>query len=387
MSLANCDFGDLGDKIAEGVDKELPLVDELREEVRKLQVKKLGSRPCHSIAPVATDGGENRLSFEPLNLEIIRVVDSNGTDLVQEVVPLSAGESVFERYVDRIAALNRLLEVMGGVAFDELSFLVGHKTSRGEQYEQRETNIRGQLRAFRDIVEWAVVMDLASRDWPTDVLLLRDGLLRSKIFKLSTFPLLDKAFQSVFESQGMSRKHRVYLLGVAKTSAVLSKLSLAMMLEKTFNKDFPCYAEVPKDLEAKCYNFDRTWLETAEDRAEGSAERYQSFGRMHLVKLSPMRTAPILPVDIPVWLPTQDRQMVLEYLAYDAQHSFPVIGYPHSLQKAHDHVTMTGLEMTVLGDIMIHRLLEHFDEGTRERILRLVNLGRGLLKGGVRHGG
>ena len=386
MALANFDFEELRGKIGEAVEKELPLVEELRAEVRQLQVKKLGTRPCRAIAPVATDGGENRLSFEPLHLEIIRVVDSNGTDLVQEVIPLSEDTEVFEQYAARMPVLQKLLEMVG-VPFHALSFLVGRRKPSGSEPEEREPNIRGQLRAFRDIIEWAVVLDLASRDWPTDVLLLRDGLLRSKIFKLATFPLLDRAFEHAFESQGARQRHRVYLLGVAKTSAVLSKLGLAMMLEGTFSKDYPCYAEVPRGLEAKCYNFDRTWLETAEDREDDTTKRYQSFGRLHLVKLSPMRTAPIFPVDIPVWLPAKDRQAVLEYLAYDAFDTFPVIGYPHSLQKAHEYATMTGLEMTVLGDMMIDHVLGHFPPGPAEKIIRQVNLGRGLLKGGARHGG
>jgi len=90
MSLADFSFDELSHKMGEAVKEEICLVAALREAVRKLQVKKLGERPCRTIAPVATDAGENRLSFEPLNIEIIRVVDSNGTNLVQSVIPLSA---------------------------------------------------------------------------------------------------------------------------------------------------------------------------------------------------------------------------------------------------------------------------------------------------------
>jgi len=387
MTLANIDFGELNSKVGNAVEHELPLINELRKEVRQLKVKKLGERPCRSIAPVATDGGENRLSFEPLNLEIIRVVDSNGTDLVQEVIPLSQESDVFLSYVDKIPPLKKMLEMMNGISFNDISFLIGRRRNDKSEGSERVPDIRGQLRAFRDIVEWAVLLDLASRDWPTDVLLLRDGLLRTKILKLTTFPLLDDAFRRVFEKQGTESKHRVYLLGVAKTSAVLSKISLALMLEGTFQKDYPCYAEVPKTLEARCYNFDRTWLDTAEDRGDTTQRRYQSFGRLHLVKLSSKRESPIFPVDVPIWLPVRDRQTILEYLVHDSNATFPIVGYPNSLQKAHEFAVMTGLEMSVLGDMMISKLLNNTPDELKEKVLRHVNLGRGLIKGGSRYGG
>jgi hypothetical protein len=390
MALMDAGFDELNEKIKEAVEKEAPLIDELRKAVRSLEIRKLGSRPCRTIAPVATDGGENRLSFEPLNLEIIRVVDSNGTDLVQEVIPLSEPESIFESYVDQLPVLRNLLDALGGIEFGQLSYLVGRKVSGFDDAAESPPDIRGKLRAFRDILEWAVLLDLASRDWPTDVLLLRDGLLRTKVLRLTTFPRLDRAFRRAFDDQSRSTKHRVYLLGVAKTSSVLSKLSLAMTLEGVFEREYRCYAEVPRELEEKCYNYDRTWLDTAEDRSGNAPERYQSFGRLHLVKLAPARMAPVFPVDVPVWLMGQQpqmRQTVLEYLAHDAQETFPIIGYPNSLQRAHDFAVLTGLEMTVLGDMMLQSLLARAAPELKERLLRHVNLNRGLAKGGSRNAG
>lgn len=383
MALAEVAYNELKIMMSEAVEKEAAQIEELRREVRKLTVRKLDYRPCKTIAPLATDGGENRLTFEPLNLEIIRVVDSEGQDLVQEVIAISEDDSVFREISERLPVMQGLFESLD-IEFEALSYLLGSKKS---QDVERVSDNRGRVRAFRDILEWAVLLDLASKDWPVDVLLLRDGLLRTKTLKRETFPKMDSAFRSVFEGQMASKSRRVFLLGVAKTSAVLSKLSLAMLLERTFDRDYPCYAEVPLDLEAKCYNFDRTWLETASDEASNGRQLYQSFGRLHLLKLGYSPDAPILPVDVPVWLPRNRKQEVLEYLVNDAMDTFPVLGYPSALQRAHDHAVLTGLEMTVLGDLMTDALQNLVDVSLRERIVRHVHLGRGLVKGGGRRSG
>lgn len=383
MALAEASYGELKRKMIEAVEVEARQIEELRREVRKLTVRKLGYRPCKTIAPLATDGGENRLTFEPLNLEIIRVVDSEGQELVQEIIAISEDDSVFREITNRSQIMQHFLTALG-VGFEDLSYLLGHKKS---QDIQKVTDNRGRVRAFRDIIEWAVLLEIASKDWPVDVLLLRDGLLRTKSLKRETFPKLDQAFQEVFNKQQGSGKRKVFLLGVAKTSAVLSKLGLAMILEGIFDRDYSCYAEVPKDLEAKCYNFDKTWLETASEEISMSNQRYQSFGRLHLVKLGASPDSPILPVDIPVWLPLNRKQEVLEYLVNDALDTFPVIGYPSALQRAHENAVLTGLEMTVLGDLMTEALQEQVDEPLRERIIRQVHLGRGLIKGGSQRNG
>jgi len=383
MSLPLMDYNELRQKMADAVSKEIGQVEELRKEVRKLSVRKLGYRPCKTIAPIATDGGENRLTFEPLNLEIIRVVDSEGQELVTEVIAISQDDSVFRDLTAKLPVMQNFLGRLG-VGFEDLSYLLGRKKAKDVE---KVADNRGRVKAFRDILEWAVLLHLAGQSWPVDVLLLRDGLLRTKSIKRETFPKLDAAFRQIYEEQMGRGKKKVYTLGVAKSSAVLSKLGLALILEGTFERDYPCYAEVPPDLEAQCYNFDRTWLETApEDGSEGK-QLYQSFGRLHLVKLSPVLDGPIFPVDVPVWLSPDKKQEILEYLVYDASETFPTIGYPSALQRAHENAVLTGFEMTVLGDLMTDGLKGNIDESFTEKLMRHIHLGKGLMKGGARKGG
>jgi NurA-like 5'-3' nuclease len=111
----------------------------------------------------------------------------------------------------------------------------------------------------------------------------------------------------------------------------------------------------------------------------------QCFGRLHLVKPVEGRDALILPVDIPEWLMSR-RKEVFEYLAETAKSSFPVPGYPYPLVRAHENANLSGLEMEIIGDLMSRALLGLLDDGDKEKILRYITLGRGLIKGGTRHG-
>ena len=127
--------------------------------MRKLRVRKLDYRPCKTIAPLATDGAENRLTFEPLNLEIIRVVDSEGRGLVQEIIAISEDDSVFREMCERLPVMQTFLQSLG-IRFESLSYLLGAKKCENVE---RTTDNRGRVRAFRDILKWAVFVDLASK--------------------------------------------------------------------------------------------------------------------------------------------------------------------------------------------------------------------------------
>jgi hypothetical protein len=377
------DYLELQQKMADAVTKEIRQVEALRKEVRKLKVRKLGYRPCRTIATIATDAGENRLTFDPLNLEIIRVVDSEGQDLVTEVIAISEDDSVFRELTTKLPVMQNLLCQLG-ISFEDLSYLLGRKKAKNTE---KVTDNRGRVKAYRDILEWAVLIDLARQSWPVDILLLRDGLLGTKSIKRETFPKLDAAFRRIHEEQTKKGKRKVYILGVAKSSAVLSKIGLALIFEGIFERDYPCYAEIPPALEAQCYNFDRTWLETASEQQIEGRQLYQSFGRLHLVKLSSMPDGSVLPVDVPVWLSSDKKQEILEYLVYDSLETFPTIGYPAALQRAHENAVLTGFEMTVLGDLMTEALKENTDRGFIERLVRHIHLGKSLTKGGARKGG
>lgn len=341
------------------IERELPLLDDLRKQVRSLKVLDLGYRQAYAIAPVATDGGENRLTFDPLNVEILRVVDSDGRERFQKIVPLSGGVEIIRsafspQDADRVDILVNFLERIG-VTYRELSELLEAGADRG--------SLRYAIRHLRDIAEWAVLLDIAWTPSQGKVLVLRDGLLRTLALTPEVVKKLEKSFEDAHKETGS------LLVGVAKRAKVLNYLSLALALEKPFSRRAPCFCEVPSNLELQAHGWARDWLEG------------HTFGRLHLAKLSEQPDAIVLPIDIPPWLMGR-RKEVLEYLTEASKASFPTIGYPEPLIRAHELAVLHGLEMTVLSDMMVEELSRTMSERDRGTTIEHVTLSHGLQRGG-----
>jgi hypothetical protein len=367
--LVSQDLEQIQKELKHALEQEKINLDRLREKVRKLQVVELGCRQCYAVAPVATDGGENNLSLEPMNVEIIRVVDSDGQVHYQGFLPLTCdpkelGELLFKE----VPILARLVKELKLADWQDLSYLYFPADQQANpEGTWAVSDTRSFIKVLRDVLEWATLVELAFKSGRPVFLLIRDGLLRTKFIKKHIFPKLAEVFERA------SRSHKAMIVGVAKRSKALNYLSLALTLEGTFDRHAPCFAEVPKELEEEAYTWARTWMDK------------QCFGRLHLVKLVQGRETLIMPVDIPHWL-MERRKEVLEYLAETAKSSFPVLGYPYPLVRAHENANLSGLEMEIIGDLMSKALLDWADEKEREKFLRHIILGRGLIKGGTRHG-
>ena len=165
-----------------------------------------------------------------------------------------------------ISPLERLAQGIGK-SLRQMSYLL-----RGLGTPGKST---GAMRCYRDIVEWAVLYDLVANpnlQWGGDTILVRDGLLRTKSFSREVFPLIDRKIRAGIAAH-TKRNVQISLVGVAKQSAVLGRLAVALELEATFHKSYPCFVRVDDDIEAECYNFDRTWLDTYETTEEDDVGR------------------------------------------------------------------------------------------------------------------
>jgi hypothetical protein len=64
------------------------LLDELRTQMRALHgtTRMIQPRATTAISPVATDGGDNRIQFDPFLIQLVRVVDSSNNEYCLEAI-------------------------------------------------------------------------------------------------------------------------------------------------------------------------------------------------------------------------------------------------------------------------------------------------------------
>jgi hypothetical protein len=379
MALANFDIDELRAKVMAAYNADDPLLKKFRGYARRLRdnVKPLRAYSVNAVSFVSADGGDNRLVFNPAVVELVRVVDSRGNQCVLDAVASTATLAEVEERgragaTNAISPLQRLCADLG-MSLSQLSYLI-----RGLGTPGKST---GAIRCYRDIVEWAVLYDLItnpSLQWGSDTILVRDGLLRTKSFTRNVFPLIDQKLRAGV-AEHVKRNVNLSLVGVAKQSAVLGRLAVALELEATFHRNFACYVQVDKDIEEDCYNFDRTWLETFEtsELQDDGRKLYQALGRMFLAKFGDRPLDPVWPVDIAEWQIT-DAPKILGQLTVDSQQGFPIPDYPMCIQRAHDFAKLTGLEIEVLQDLLVQGMCQHLTPDETERLLRMKYLGQSL---------
>ncbi|MBT9130567.1 MAG: hypothetical protein DDT41_00853 [candidate division WS2 bacterium] len=377
MVLADDNFEEIKKRVFDAYKNEDPVFQKFREYARQIKndVKPIRPYSVNAVSFVSSDGGDNRLYFNPAVIELVRVVDSRGNQCALDAI---ASNSKTDELNQRVQPENPLLvEPLRRLCNDlnlsvvDLSYLLGGLGKSGKS--------TGAVRVYRDIIEWAVLYDLMKyREWGSDTIIVREGMLRTKSFKRQVFPKIDQLIREAHQKH-KQKNISVSLVGVAKQSAVLSRLSVALELEETMHKPFPCYVQVPVNIEADCYNFDRTWLDTLEtsEPGEEGTYLYQSIGKLYLVKFGDRPFDPVWPVDIAEWQ-LSDADKIIGQLTKDAQPGFPIPDFPMCVQKAHDFAKVNSLEVDILQDILCDGIMQKLTTQEKEKILRMKYLGQNL---------
>jgi hypothetical protein len=339
----------LRQEVTERMVADRTLLDKLRLEVARLrpQVRRIRERNTTSISLVGTDGGNNRLVFDPFLVQIIRVVDSSNNEYVVEAVtPTTSVSALSTRQYDESGqprtALGAMMAYLGVRDLTRLSHMI-----RANDDDRPVSP--SWVQVYRELVEWAILFAiLRNKDFGTDTLIVSDGLLRSKVFAGDLFARYLQGLQEGIDQQFANSRRRLYLVGVAKHSKVLARYRLAMMLEHVLTSNYPAYVEVPRELEESAY----VWSEYArgDDRqAEGGEINKFVGGKMFFVKFGSGPRDPIWPVD--VFLPQKaDAQGILGSLLSDAINGFPVPFYPRCLQQAHENAALVDFDFDILQD-------------------------------------
>ena len=341
----------LSNEISKRIIEDRELLDTIRSEIKPLKnnVRRIQSRTATSISLVGTDGGNNKIEYDPFLIQLIRVVDSSNNEYCLEAVSTSSKiRDLNKRHIDEgvpQTALGELMEYLGVKSLHELSPMI--RLNEGDDIASPSW-----VQVYREITEWAILFNIIrKKEFASDTLIVFDGLLRCKVFSGDLYRHLLAGIEEAINEHRRKNNRRLYLVGLAKHNKVLSRYRLAMNLENVMNMPYPCYVEVPRKLEDKTY----AWQEYARGHdLEKEGQELNKFvgGKMFFVKFGKSAYDPIWPVDI--FTPqTNEAQSILGYLLADAENGFPVPFYPLCLQIAHENAALVDFDFDILQDEII----------------------------------
>lgn len=241
-------------EIADRMMADRSVLEALRSEIRPLRdfVRRIQARSTTAISLVGTDGGNNRLEFDPFLVQLVRVVDSSNNEYCLEAItPTTNVKALSQRQFDTAGSpVTALGEMMAFLGLKDLTKL-SHMIRRND--DDRPTS-PSWVQVYRELVEWAIVFSLVrTHNFGSDTLIVCDGLLRSKVFAGEHFRTLLAGFDAAIRDQYTKRHRRIFLVGVAKHNSALSRYRLAIALEHILTTPYPAYVEIPRDIENKAY--------------------------------------------------------------------------------------------------------------------------------------
>ena len=320
-------------------------LDELVGHARALRpdVRVIKPRTATSVALMASDGGNNKVAFNPFYLQVVRVVDSNGKELCLEVVsPITniddLGRRQFHPDGAPSTALGRMMEGLGVKTLKQLSPMMSGKSP-------------SWVLVFRDLCEWATLYDLiCNRNYASDTLIVRDGLLRSKIFSGDLFVKLGEKITKSIEDTLRRDRCKVWLVGLAKKTQVLEYYRLAISLSGALDNGAPCFVKVPPKMLAKAYLWEE-YTRDVKDDSPGEVPKF-NIGSMHFVRFGPYSGDPIWTVDL-MSRQESEAQAIFGYLQADAVAGFPIPFYPNCIQQADSYSRVADLDLDIVEDQLV----------------------------------
>jgi hypothetical protein len=199
-------------EIADRMLADRSLLDALRAEIRPLRdsVRRIQSRSTTAISLVGTDGGNNRLEFDPFLVQLVRVVDSSNNEYCLEAItPTTSVTTLSKRQFDAtgtpVTALGEMMAFLGLTDLTKLSHMI-----RRNDTDDRPTS-PSWVQVYRELVEWAILFSLVrTHPFGSDTLIVCDGLLRSKVFAGEHFRTLLAGFEGAIKDQYAKRRRRIY---------------------------------------------------------------------------------------------------------------------------------------------------------------------------------
>ncbi|HET9395874.1 MAG TPA: hypothetical protein VFO36_07435 [Nitrospiraceae bacterium] len=300
----------------------------------------LKPRTITSFSMVASDGGHNKIEFNPFSLTVVRVVDSKGKELFSDCVsPATDIDALARHNLEADTTVGRLMKGLGIEHLPDLSTALNPKD-----------NSTGWVTVYRDICEWAALYDsIVNRDHANSTIFVRDGMLRTKVFNKDLFFQMYKQILEAIERNRRDEKVDLFLVGVAKHSEVHTYYELAMTAAGQLPVGQPCFAPIPDEMQKTVYKWPE-YLRPPDESLPGEPPKYNG-GAMHFVRFGPSTGDRIWTVD--VLYDQRDRaEEVLACLVGDARDGFPIPHYPLCLQRADANAQIAGFDRSILADYL-----------------------------------
>lgn len=324
-------------------------LDRLRQLVRPLKAttERIKPRSTTAISIVGMDGGNNQVAFDPFLVQVVRVVDSSDEKHCLEVVSpqtdlIALAAAHFDATDKPTTALGRMMQLLGVRTLHELSSMIPAPPTQPKP---------SWISVYRELYEWAVLLDLVRyRRFPCDTVVLRDGWLRTKVFAPALFEHYQAELEKAIDTHFREQRRRILVAGVLKRSKVLQKYRLPMVLEGVLRTAYPAYAKIPKSLQAEVFEWAEIVGSVSDGRSIADGPNMVA-GEMYFAKFGARIHDPSWVVDL---FRPQERlaSTTFGYMLADALEGFPRPFFPMSLQRAHEHASIGGMDLELLQQSM-----------------------------------
>ncbi|AGM27614.1 Uncharacterised protein [Mycobacteroides abscessus subsp. abscessus] len=379
-------------KVQEGVDRNIGLFDEARAQADTIKPGVRVIRPFTATvnSVVAADGGHAPIEAFPfMSLGAVRVVDSSGEELFFDVIgPRDDTDKLSQRHIDERTPLGQLMADLGNAAdsdpvrtarrkgrtgplmLSELSPMIPAPVRGGQRPKKPLSN--GWMTVYRDLCEWAAIYNLVCYRDPTDRMsvILRDGLLRSKIFAHDYFTLMGAIINERIGQVKQRRKRDIFLVGIAKSSEVQARYALAMTLQNIFPAGQPYFAPIPMALQEAVYQWpEYIRLPDGVDKSKGTdtpsmEDPKFNIGAMHFARFGGEADDPVWTLDTLHWQADRAAE-ILGCLLRDTEQSFPIPSYPQTLIDADAGAQISKMDAELLRDAFLDSIGARVDPAQR----------------------
>ena len=341
-------------------------IEMLRNQVKTLKFIPVDPAGAYtSITFKSFDGGMFNLHFDPFEFDIVDVADSNGNIKLKFAAPNGDLRGTDELRtviadLEKNPIIRRFLDILNKDSLIEISEILTNKGT------------------LMELGEFACIFDkIASAPEDERTIILKDGFLRTKKLKAELIaPLLDLI---------KSKKRHVKVIGVAKASKLMFLLKAAVICEKLFPDDMMGYVEIPLDIENMAYR----WSGHGMLDSKKAVPLDYAFGSLYIAKLARHKNL-FVTVEIPKDLKNnnliytnEEINEIMGHLVNDSIHSYPVIGYPQTIMKAHEFAVSLGLPASILRDTIMERLVNNTDASLSKYVRDAIFLGESVDKGSL----